>query len=185
MTEQQSPSPLYLIVFDPSLNRSGYSVFDITEKPKLIDYGYIQNKHFPSDKTGNKLIHIEMVAQTLKYAYYPHIVIKEEWVGPTSNRFGVSNAAAQTLYLLAGVHNTLTKVFNQQIIENVNNKRFKKQFTGDGNADKDKVAEYVQKYRTRIWSPKRPLIIRVDDESDAIGIGINWLINNQKLKRVD
>jgi len=185
MSGEQQNSPLYLIVVDPSLNRSGWAVFDITEKPKLINYGYIPNTHFPTEKSGNKLIHIEMVMQTLKFAYYPAIVIKEEWVGINSTKFGVNKTAAITAYTLAGVHNTIVKVFNQHKIEEINNKAFKKSFTGDGNAEKDKVEEFVQKYRTRIWSPRRPLPIRTDDESDAIGIGIHWLIKNGKLKRVD
>lgn len=178
-------SPLYLIVVDPSLNRTGWAVFDIAAKPKLINYGYIPNTHFPTEKSGNKLIHIEMVMQTLKFAYFPAIIIKEEWVAMQSNKFGISQTAVITAYMLAGVHNTITKVFNQHKVEEINNKRFKKAFTGDGNADKDKVEEFVQKYRTRIWNQKRPLPIRTDDESDAIGIGIYWLIENGKLKRVD
>lgn len=186
MSGEQQSSPLYLIVIDPSLNRSGWAVFDITPdiRPKLLNYGYIPNTHFPSEKSGNKLIHIEMTLQTLKFAYYPAIVIKEEWVSPNS-KYGVNKTAAMTAYLMAGVHNTVSKVYNQLKVEEVNNKRFKKEFTGNGNAEKEDVEEWVQKYRTRIWSPTRPLIIRTDDESDAIGIGINWLINKGRLKKLD
>lgn len=177
-------APLYLIVIDPSLNLSGWAVFDITAKPKLINYGYIDNHHFPSDQIGNKLIHIEMVMQTLKFAYSPAIVVKEEWVGQ-SGRYGMRKTAAYTAYSLAGVHNTIAKVFNNHRIFDINNKTFKKGFTGDGNAEKKKVEEYVQKYRTRIWSTRKPLPIRTDDEADAIGLGIYWLILNERVKRVD
>ena len=185
MNEKQTP-PLYLIVVDPSLNRTGWAVFDITpdQNPKLKNYGYIDNNHFQSGKTGNKLIHIEMVMQTLKFAYYPAIVIKEEWVGQNKNKFGNTNTAAITAYLLAGVHNTIVKVFNQHQIEDINNKQFKKSFTGNGNAEKSEVEAEVQKYRSRIWHRNNPLIIRTDDESDSIGIGIDWLIKKERIKKI-
>lgn len=183
---ESNNQPLYLIILDPSLNRSGWAVFNITAKPKLINYGYIDNNHFEIDRIGNKLIHLEMALQTIKFAYSPAIVVKEAWVPPNSrSKFGVSHTAADTAYKLAAIHGTVGKVFNQHNVAEINNRTFKKGFAGHGDADKDRVEEYVQKYRTRIWSPTRPLIIRVDDESDAIGIGIYWLILNEKLKRVD
>lgn len=185
MSEQQN-TPLYLIIVDPSLNCSGWAIFDITATPKLLNYGHIPNHHFPTDKEGNKLIHIEMTLQTLKFAYYPAIVIKEEWVPPNSkSKYGVNKVAAHTAFLLAGVQNVVSKVFNNHKVENINNKEFKKFFTGDGDASKDKVAEFVQKYRTKIWSRNLPLHFRTDDESDSIGIGIYWLLKNEKIKRVD
>lgn len=185
MSEEQQPSPLYLIILDPSLNRSGWAVFDITGKPKLFNYGYIDNNHFPTERSGNKLIHLEMTLQTIKFAYSPCIVLKESWVPPNNGKYGVSTTAAQTAYLLAAVHGTCAKVFNQHKIIEENNKTFKREFTGNGNAEKEDVAEYVQKYRTRIWSRNKPLLFRSDDESDAIGLGINWLIKNERIKRVE
>lgn len=176
--------PYYLIVIDPSLNRSGWAVFHLNPKPKLINYGYIDNNHFDTDKAGNKLIHLEMQLQTLKFAYHPAIVLKESWVPPNNSKFGISKTAAITAYLLAAVHGTIQKVFNQHNVAEINNKTFKKGFTGNGNAEKAEVEEWVQKYRTRIWSPTRPLPIRTDDESDAIGIGIYWLILNEKMKKL-
>lgn len=179
-----SPS-LYLIVLDPSLNRSGWAVFDISDKPKLINYGYIENNHYPSEQEGNKLIHFEMQLQTIKFAYSPAIVVKEALVPPQRSKFGISNAAFETHYKLAAVHGTIAKVFNQHKVSEINNKTFKKEFAGHGDAEKEQVAEAVQKYRTRIWSRQKPLSIRTDDESDAIGIGIYWLVKNEKIKRVD
>lgn len=181
---ESNDQPLYLIVIDPSLNRSGWAVFNITAKPKLINYGYIDNNHFDTDRIGNKLIHLEMSLQTIKFAYNPAIVVKEAWV-PPNNRFGVSHTAADTAYKLAAIHGTVGKVFNQHNVAEFNNKTFKKGFTGNGNAEKEDVEAEVQKYRTRIWNQKRPLPIRTDDESDAIGIGIYWLILNERIKRVD
>lgn len=177
--------PLYLIIIDPSLNRSGWAVFDITAKPKLINYGYIDNNHFDTDRIGNKLIHLEMSLQTIKFAYNPAIVVKESWVPPGGHgKFGISHTAADTAYKLAAIHGTVGKVFNQHNVAEINNKTFKKGFTGNGNAEKEDVEAEVQKYRTRIWSPKRPLPIRTDDESDSIGLGIYWLILNERIKRL-
>lgn len=178
--------PLYLIVIDPSLNRSGWAVFDITDKPKLKNYGYVDNNHYDTDRLGNKLIHLEMSLQTIKFAYQPAIVVKEAWVPPGGHgKFGVSHTAADTAYKLAAIHGTVGKVFNQHNVAELNNKTFKKGFTGNGNAEKEDVEAEVQKYRTRIWNQKRPLPIRTDDESDAIGIGIYWLIINGRIKRLD
>lgn len=183
MTE--TAQPYYLIVIDPSLNSTGWSVFSIAAKPKLINYGYVDNNHFETEKYGNKLIHLEMALQTIKFAYQPAMVVKEAFVPPNNSKFGVSKTAAETAYKLSGIHGTVEKVFNQHKIAEIHNKTFKKGFTGNGNAEKEEVEEWVQKYRTRIWSPTRPLIIRRDDESDAIGIGIYWLTLNERLKKLE
>ncbi|QJT70389.1 hypothetical protein [Microcystis phage MaeS] len=178
--------PLYLIVLDPSLNRTGWAVFSIAAKPKLINYGYIDNNHFETERIGNKVIHLEMAIQTLKFAYFPAVVIKEAWVPPQgSPKYGIPKTTADTAYKLATIHGTAAKVFNQHDIAEINNKTFKKGFTGNGNAEKEEVERWVQMYRTRVWSPTRPLVIRTDDESDAIGLGIYWLILNGKLKKLE
>jgi Holliday junction resolvasome RuvABC endonuclease subunit len=183
---EQTIQPLYLIVIDPSLNSTGWAVFSIAAKPKLINYGYIDNNHYDTDKLGNKMIHLEMALQTIKFAYQPAYIVKEDWVPPNgSGKFGISKTTADTAYKLAAIHGTVEKVFSTHNIAGMNNKTFKKGFTGNGNAEKDEVAEWVQKYRTRIWSPTRPLVIRRDDESDAIGIGIYWLILNERIKKLE
>jgi Holliday junction resolvasome RuvABC endonuclease subunit len=182
---EQTIQPLYLIVIDPSLNSTGWAVFSIAAKPKLINYGYIDNNHYDTDRLGNKLIHLEMGLQTIKFAYQPAYIVKEAWVPPNNGKFGINKTAADTAYKLAAIHGTVEKVFSTHKIAEINNKTFKKGLTGNGAAEKEDVMEWVQKYRTRIWSPTRPLIIRRDDESDAIGIGIYWLILNERIKKLD
>jgi Holliday junction resolvasome RuvABC endonuclease subunit len=173
----------YLIVLDPSLNSTGYAVFDIRnvskrKKPELVDYGSINNQHFSSKQEGFKYMHVDMRLQTLRFTYPNSIVIKEEWVG----------SATPNGKKLATIHGLINKVFNHmEVIEDVNNKKFKAEFTGNGAAEKEDVDAECMKYEGAILKTNnkfKKLVFRLDDESDAVGIGINWLIKQGMLERV-
>lgn len=162
----------YLIVIDPSPNCSGYAVFDVDNKPKLITYGHIHNRHFETKEFGKKLIHIEMMLNTLRQNFYPHVIVKEEHVNSPG-----------TGYKTAMPHGIIEKLFTYTPIHEINNSTFKFEFVGHGKASKTEVEEEVMKYKTRIWG-RKPLLFRTDDESDAVAIGVYWLITNGFLQKL-
>lgn len=183
MTEEQKP--FYLIVFDPSLNSSGWAVFIVRKNPKILSFGHIPNHHFTTKQIGLKLANIEAELMRLKNIYYPHVVIKEELVTKSKDAAVGVNVSFESP-ILAKVHGIAEKVFLNLEIEDVHNKQFKLRFTGHGEASKEKVEEECMKYekelqaKTEFKTPK--FVFTTDDESDAVGIGIDWLIRNGYLK---
>ena len=183
MTEEQKP--FYLIVIDPSLNSSGWAVFIVKDKPKILSFGHIPNHHFTTKQIGLKLANIEAELFRLKNMYYPHVVIKEELVTKTKDAMVGVNVSFESP-ILAKVHGIAEKVFLNLEIEDVHNKQFKLRFTGHGEAAKGKVEEECKKYEKELQAKTEfktpPFVFRTDDESDAVGIGIDWLIRNGYLK---
>lgn len=183
MSEEQKP--FYLIVIDPSLNSSGWAVFIVKEKSKILNYGHIPNNHFTTKQIGLKLANIESELYRLKNIYYPAVVIKEELVTKSKDAPSGVNVSFETP-ILAKVHGIVEKVFCNHEIEDVHNKQFKLRFTGHGEATKGKVEAECMKYEKDLQAKteyKTPsFIFRTDDESDAVGIGIDWLIRNGYLK---
>lgn len=182
MSEQQR---WYLIVIDPSLNQSGYAVFMIDskhKKPVLLTFGSINNAHFETKEIGKKLANIEMELTRLRNAYYPFVAIKEELVlkKDEHNKFDYS------VPILARVHGIIEKVFIGHEVEDINNKVFKYEFTNYGDSSKVKVEDACMPYEDSVTmkSYKSPLFkFKTDDESDAVGIGLYWLIKNGYLKK--
>jgi Holliday junction resolvasome RuvABC endonuclease subunit len=163
----------YLIVIDPSPNCTGWAVFDLKDKPKLLTYGHVYNRHYEVAEFGKKLAHIEAVLNVLKFNFYPHNVIKEEWVNSPGSG-----------YKTAMPHGLVEKVFSHIMpIQEYNNTNFKREFTGNGRAKKDEVEAEVLKYKTKIWG-RKPLVFATDDESDSVGIGIHWLVQNDYLPKL-
>lgn len=152
---------MILLALDLSLNCSGYAVFDTSKrkkKDKLIHYGHIPNRHLTPNMTGRKLLHLEMFLMTLKAAFSPEIIVKEELSGK-----GKTDTAQ-----LAKTHGICEKVFLGYEIHDINNMNFKKDFAGKGNATKNEVAEAVLMRIPGIH-------FETDDESDAVGLGILYL----------
>lgn len=148
---------MVILSLDLSLECTGYAIFDTTKKTKktkLLDYGIISNKHLKTPEIGIKLLHIEMVLKTIQVVYRPDIIVVEGLTGG----FGDSTK-------LARVHGIMEKVFIGINIYPINNKTFKKEFTGSGKAEKEDVASVVLEHY-----PNLPF--RTYDETDAIGIGI-------------
>lgn len=153
----------YLHSYDLSLNSSGFAIFDITKKQnkhKIIHYGIINNDHMDKSDIGKKLLHLEMMLLTLKMAYPPSHIIKEELTG---TGFGDSTKIARA-------HGIFEKIYIGQEYQEIHNGTFKKQFAGNGKAKKPEVAEAVRK---ELKDPDFFFI--TDDVSDALGFGIHYM----------
>lgn len=153
----------YLQCYDLSLNCTGYAIFDMDKrqnKHKLIHYGIINNNHMDKNDLGRKLLHLEMSLMTLKQAYPPSIIIKEELTG---TGFGDSTKIARA-------HGIFEKVFIGSEYSEIHNGTFKKQFAGHGQAKKPEVQKAV-----REALKDEDFFFITDDVSDAIGFGIHYM----------
>lgn len=151
---------MIILSIDPSLNSTGFAIIDTSKRKKenrLLHYGHIPNHHLNSDDSGLKLIHIEMILKTLGIVFKPQIIVAEDLTGNKFNDLKQNSKA----------HGIMEKVFVGKNIVKINNKTFKKEFTGNGNAKKQDVANKVLEYFPNIH-------FATDDESDAIGIGLYY-----------
>ncbi len=152
---------MIILSLDLSLNRTGWAVMDTEKRQKksrILDYGVINNKHLTSKYTGRKLYHIELYLKALLIAYNPDVIIVEELTG----------SAFTDTSQLAKVHGILEKLTMKfDNIFYINNKKFKAEFAGNGNAKKDEVEAKVLEYLPN-------LLFRYDDESDAVGFLIYY-----------
>ena len=150
---------MIILSLDLSLNCTGWAVLDTSKRQKkqrLIDYGIIYNKHLSSNQLGLKLYHIELELKALLYAFNPDAIVVEELTG----------SAFTDTTRLAMVHGILYKLTQKfKNIHFINNKKFKAEFAGNGNAKKNEVMDKVLEYFPSAY-------IRTDDISDAIGIAI-------------
>lgn len=153
---------MILLALDPSLNSTGYAVFDLSKRNKakrLLHYGHIPNKHMDADETGMKLIHIEMTLKTLLAVFRPQVIVIEDLTGGAFGDLKQNSKA----------HGIVEKLTVGKNVVRINNKTFKKEFAGKGNATKEEVAQKVLEYIPNLF-------FKTDDESDSVGIGIYYAI---------
>ena len=143
-----------------------------------VETGSVNNKSEAGKKKPHGLCLNEMTAFMVKFfpaksMDCPVIFIREkqlEMQGSQANRF-IQSKTLIALSKAVGISDAfLWKIYGQEF-EEINPKTVKKNIAGNGNATKEEVAkclvDYVgeRKYAT-------------DDESDALAIGIGWLIEN-------
>lgn len=160
--ESQTWFRLIILALDPSLNSTGFAVIDTSKRTKakrVLHYGHIPNHHIPNDEVGLKLTHIEMTLKTLLIVYKPNVIVAEDLTGNQFNDLKQNSKA----------HGIVEKVCVGRNLVRINNKHFKKEFTGNGNAKKEQVAEKVLEFVPNLH-------FKTDDESDSVGIGIYYAI---------
>lgn len=153
---------MIILAIDPSLNCTGFAVLDTNKRKvenRLLHYGNIPNQHLGAEETGIKLAHIEMILKTLNLVFRPDLIVIEDLTGKQFNDLKQNSKA----------HGIVEKVFINKNIVRINNKTFKKEFTGKGNAKKEEVAQKVLEFFPNIY-------FKTDDISDAIGIGIYYAL---------
>lgn len=167
--------PRYIIALDLSLNESGFAVFDRSKRKKLVDWGTIQNNHFETHEEGRKLARIEAALMTLRMSYYPAEVVMEEWVPNSPN----SKTNIHSSLKLGGVQGVAKKVWYDLEIQTINNKTAKKQFTGNGNAEKEDVMAVVYEIKDKLVykAVSENFTLKNDNDGDGIMIGVCHLQN--------
>lgn len=98
------------------------------------------------------------------------LLVREEALANISH----SAKTLQTLHKVIGVSDLYAWAHGQSVFQEINPKTIKKIITGNGNAEKDEVAAALEPYVGR-------LDYESDDESDAVAVGVSWLILNHYL----
>lgn len=137
---------------------------------------YVDNKAAKKKSHGEILS--EIAAELHKYLKdYPEAVLVREKalsvVGPTS---GVN--VIQVLHKVVGVTDLYGWACGRREWEELAPSTIKSIVGGNRKADKDAVAAGLEKYVGR-------LEYDVDDESDAVAVGIAWLIQKNFLEKVE
>ena len=88
---------------------------------------------------------------------------------------GKSAKTIMTLNKMVGVSDLYAWAFGQRVFQEVHPKTAKKWVSGYGLKEKDGVAAALEKY-------VGPREYQFDDESDAVAVGVAWLIQNGYIK---
>jgi len=158
-----------ILAIDISTN-PGFAVLDVKQ---LKAGAKVSLVHVTSVKTSTdnpdsqRYSYIEALATMVAHEYSPFDVIVREHFTKGRNK-----RSTQTVFgAWAAIDIGLGK-YGYKVTEEITPSRVKLLVTGDGKADKDKVEEHVRKWL------KLPddFTFKSDDESDAIGIGLAYLI---------
>jgi len=164
---------MLILALDLSLTSTGYAIIESdnkTRKAELIKYGLIKTNS--KDFMGQRLKHIVSTLQNFIECDYSFDAVVRE--SSFSNNF---ISATQKIFLVNGaVTYGLFDLGIDEIYE-VHVTTVKKTITGDGKAKKDKVQENLAKYVG--WHTYKTF-----DESDAVAVGLTWLIKNDYINNL-
>lgn len=161
---------MVVLALDISLNCSGFAVLDCYNGDvELLCKGHINNKNIKASRIGEKLVNIHKHITELIREYKPDVIVREK-------SFSNSHiASGQKLQMCNGVVHEVAGEYGHEITE-IAPTTIKKQITGNGKADKSDVAERLKYY-------VGDKVYRTDDESDATGCGITYLIQKGFIER--
>lgn len=153
-----------LLALDLSLSSTGYAVMQWDSKKQkatVLTVGHIDNKRQgrASWSHGKKLLNIYLQLSELFQQYQIARVVREQG-------FSRFNKATQALFRVVGLVDYIVEIEIQQSITEYSVTTVKKAITGNGKADKQEVAVKIQDYLTKETE------FAVDDESDAVAVGI-------------
>lgn len=169
ISEMKSRDEFLLCACDFSLNRPGFALLraDVRDqKAEVLSTCVVDNKTKARDMSkprGEKLR--EIGEKLLEYGKDADVFVRERGL----SRF---NAEVQALFTVVGVSDYLayTRLRESRFAE-LAPASVKKWITGKGTATKEEVAA-----RLNIYVGKREY--EFDDESDAVAVGVAWLIQN-------
>ena len=101
-------------------------------------------------------------------AYPDAILVREKAIYP--GRYQMKTIGV--LHKVVGVADLYAWHWTGREFEEIDPRMTKRIVTGDANAEKDRVAEMLEDY----VGPQR---YACDDESDAVAVGVAWLIQNK------
>lgn len=166
-----------LLAMDLSMSFPAYAIIDMVNGKALVrDIRYTDNKNGKKPK----LSHAERLDRIAKdivqiFIDYPEIeaVVREKGFSRYAN-------TTQVLFRVVGVSDL--KVFEASginKIEEIAPTSVKKYITGDGKSDKKQVEVGV---RTYLVDGQKDLAFKTDDCSDAVAVGIAWMIREGLFK---
>ncbi len=159
-----------ILAIDISTN-PGFAVLDVktrkgVNKASLVRVASVKTN--TNNPDAQRYSYIEALATMIAHEYAPFDkVIREHFTKGRNKR------STQTVFgAWAAIDIALMK-YGYKVDEEITPSSVKKIVTGDGTADKDKVEEYVREWLTL----PEEFTFKSDDESDAIAVGLAYLIN--------
>lgn len=158
---------MIILGVDSSLDRPGFALVEVGEdrKPSLITTCAVDNKNTAGRKksTAQKIQEIARVFHKLCELYKPDVIVRER----AFSRFVNST---QMIFRVVGAIDLVAYDSFGKEIEEITPRAVKKFVTGEGAADKDFVAESLDKYIGRYF-------YNTDDESDAVAVALAYAIS--------
>lgn len=174
---------IQLLACDLSLNRPGFAVLECdikARKVKLLYKSNVNNKTTTKGKTKTHARKLMDIANEMKHIMllfpfaYP---VQEDALGMMTVIGGKNLFSAKTVQSLArvvGLSEYLALSMGHGEFEKIPPKNVKKAVTGSSTAEKEEVAAALAQFVGE-------QDYACDDESDAVAVGIAWLIQNNYL----
>lgn len=165
---------LRILAMDLSMNLPAFAVMDVVNKEiHIVDVRYCNNKKNTKLSHGFRLSQIsKMIKQIMLDFPDIDVVVREKgftrFAGVTQTLFKVVGISDLVIYEGIGVNN----------IYELSPTSVKKTITGDGKASKIAVEKGVRKYLTHT---QKDYEFATDDCSDAVAVGIAWLITTNSI----
>jgi crossover junction endodeoxyribonuclease RuvC len=159
-----------ILSLDISLTSPGFAVIELFDgNPRLIDVIHIKTDD--SLSRGERLQHIEFALTRFLNKHKPFdVIVREDF----SSKFAFTQKAIYTAW---GVCETVLSRYGYTFLNEINPKTMKLVIGGSGSAEKIDVETGVRK----LLNLKEKFIFKKDDESDACGIALAYLIAENKI----
>lgn len=159
---------------DLSLTRPGFALLQYHADTRSIE---IVNKDIIPNKTNMKKKKRGQVINEIGKLFTEYVSPQVVKVVVREKSFVRFNAETASLYCVTGAMEMILWNRKEQWFQELAPSSVKKAVTGSGKASKDEVAEALDNYCTHTnW--------RSDDESDAVAVGIAWLVQNGYMETI-
>jgi crossover junction endodeoxyribonuclease RuvC len=168
---------IQLFACDLSMNRPGFAVLECdiaTRKVRVLYKSNVNNKIAKPKTHARKLVDIANEIKKILIQYPCAYPVQEDALGMMTLIGGKNMYSAKTIQVLArvvGLSEYLAMDLLHTEFDRIHPKNVKKLVTGNSSAEKEDVAKALTQF-------VGDLDYECDDESDAVAVGIAWLIEN-------
>lgn len=162
-----------ILAMDLSMNCPSFAVLEtVGDRIKILEVVHVYNK-------SNKKSHgqkLNEIADALTKMILDHKLTEAEVHVVREKGFSKFAMTTQTLFRVVGVSDLMIyALLRRGDIEEITPTSVKKLVTGDGKASKEDVEDGVRKY---LVDEQKDFKFATDDESDAVAVGISYIIKN-------
>lgn len=173
MTENTKPTDQDQLCADQSMRRPGFALLHydgLTRRVSVVKVSNVDNK-FQKKKHGQMLSEIAREQRGYLASDNQLVLVREKG-------FFKFAAETQVLCKVVGVTDLYAWAHGGQEFDEIAPLAVKRQVTGNAKASKEEVASCLEPYVGKID-------YECDDESDAVAVGIAWLIEHRYIEAVD
>lgn len=178
-TRAEKAKGVYVIAGDLSLRRPAIAILCTTSKNKaeVCNVYVIETNQSAKKRTGEILSHIERTMTTEILPETKKMADKKGYsiVAVRERGFTRFHNETQALFKVVGVTDLALNNFLGTEWDNIPPLTVKKLITGSGKATKAEVAKALSQYLTK---PIDENTYSGDDETDAIAVGVSWMLGN-------